>query len=76
MVHILTTVRESERNYEKEKEEARVREQQARTTRPMQRPEYNFLSLNSSTPIKNIDTTTGNQNRHTERSIHFNPNPI
>ena len=52
MVHILTTVRESERNYEKEKEEARVREQQARTTRSSQRPEYNFLTLNSSTPIK------------------------
>ena len=61
MVHILTTVRESERNYEKEKEEARVREQQARTTRSSQRPEYNFLTLNSSTPIKNT-STTGNQN--------------
>ena len=44
-------------------------------TRATQRQEYNFLSLNSSTPIKNT-ATTGNQNQHTERSIHFNPNPI
>ena len=75
MVHIITTLRESERNYEKEKEEARIREQQTRTTRSTQHPEYNFLTLNSSTPIKNMGTT-GNQNQHTERSIHFNPNPI
>ena len=61
MVHILTTLRESERNYEKEKEEARIREQQARATRQAQRPEYNFLTLNSSTPIKNTGST-GNQN--------------
>ena len=74
IAHILTTVRESERNYGKAKEEARVREQ-ARTTRSSQRPEYNFLSLNSGTLIKNTGTTE-NQNRHTERSIHFNPNPI
>ena len=76
VVQILTAVRESERIYEKEKEEARVREQQARTTRPSQRSEYNFLSLNSSTPIKNTDTTSGNQNRQTERGIHLNPNTI
>ena len=75
-VQILTTVRKIERTYKKEKEEARVREQQARATRPSQRPEYNFPSLNSSTPIKNTDTTAGNQNRQTERVIHFNPNTI
>ena len=62
VVQILTAVRESERIYEKEKEEARVREQQARTKRPPQRSEYHFFSLNSSTPINNIDSTSGNQN--------------
>ena len=72
----MTTIRESEKTYEKEKEEARVREQQARATRPSQRPEYNFLSLNSSTPIKNTGNTAGNQNLQTERGIHFNPNTI
>ena len=35
--------------------------------------EYNFLTLNSSTPIKDTNTTS-NQNQHTERNIHFNPN--
>ena len=75
-VQILTTVRKIDRTYKKEKEETRVREQQARATRPSQRPEYNFPSLNSSTPIKNTDTTAGNQNRQTERVIHFNPNTI
>ena len=69
-------MRESERTYEKEKEEARVREQQARATGSSQRPEYNFLSLNSSIPIKNTSTTAGKQNRQTERGIHFNPNTI
>ena len=61
MIHIITTIRESERNYEKEKEEARIRQQQVRATRSSQRPEYNFLTLNSSTLIKNTGTT-GNQN--------------
>ena len=75
MVHIITAVRESERNYEKEKEEARIRDQQTKASRSTHRPEYNFFTLNSSTPIKNTGTTE-NQNRHTERSIHFNPNPI
>ena len=79
IVHIVTTVRESDRNYEKEKERARIREQQTQASRSIHRPEYNFLTLNSSTPIKNMGTTafqtTGNQNRHAERNIHFNPNP-
>ena len=76
VVQILTTVRESERIYEKEKEEARVREQQAKATGSSQRPEYNFLSLNSSTPIKNTGATAEKENHQTERGIHFNPNTI
>ena len=56
---MLNTIRESERIYEKEKEEARIQEEQARATRATQRPEYNFLSLNSSTPIKNTATVKG-----------------
>ena len=79
MVHIVTTVRESDRDYEKENERARIRDQQKQSSKSIHKPEYNFLTLNSSTPIKNTGTTafqtTGNQNRHTERSIHFNPNP-
>ena len=76
LVQVLTTVRESEKAYKKEKEEARIREQQARKPRQPPRQEYNFLSLNSCTPIKNTDTTTENQNHQAERGISFNPNTI
>ena len=66
IVNIVTTVRESDRDYEKEKERARFRDQQTQASRSTHRPEYNFLTLNSSTPIKNTRTTafqtTGNQN--------------
>ena len=75
LTEILKNIRESEEKYEKEKEEARLREQQARVNKPVQRHEYNYLSPSSSTPIKNTDTRTGNQNRHTE-GVHFNPNTV
>ena len=56
-----------------------MRDQQTQASRSIHRSEYNFLTLNSSTPIKNTGTTafqtTGNQNQHRERNIHFNPNP-
>ena len=51
VARMATTIKESERAYEKEQEEAK---QQARATRSAQRTEYNFLSLNSSTPIKTL----------------------
>ena len=72
VTRMVTAVRESERAYEKEQEEAK---QQARAMRSMQRTDYNFLSLNSSTPIKNTGTA---ESRHQpiERTTHFNPNPI
>ena len=62
LTQILKSIRESEEKYEKEKEEARLREQQARANKPVQRHEYNYASPNSSTPIKNTDIRTGNQN--------------
>ena len=70
ITRIARTITESERAYEKEQEEAK---QQARATRSTQRTDYNFLSLNSSTPIKNTGTA---ENRHqpTERTTHSNPN--
>ena len=75
LTQILKSIRESEEKYKKEKEEARLREQQARANKPAQRHGYNYLSPNSSTPIKNTDTRTGNQNRQT-KGVHFNPNTI
>ena len=62
LTQILKSIRESEERYEKEKEEARLREQQARANKPVQRHGYSYLSPNSSTPIKSTDTRTGNQN--------------
>ena len=75
LTEILTNIRESKEKYEKEQEEIKLREQQARTKKPVQRHDYNYLSPNSSTPIKNTDTRTTNQNRQTE-GVHFNPNTI
>ena len=75
LTEILKSIRESEEKYEKEQEEAKLREQQARVNKPVQRHEYNYLSPNSSTPIKNADTRTANQNRQTE-GVHFNPNTV
>ena len=71
LVRILNTVKENEYTYEKEQEAAR---QQARAARSTHRTEYNFPSLNSSTPIKNTGTTE-NRQQPTERTTHFNPNP-
>ena len=72
IVRIANTIRENEKAYEKGQEEAK---QQARTPRSAQRTDYNFLSLNSSTPIRNTGTT---ENRHQppERTNHFIPNSI
>ena len=75
LTQILKSIRKSEEKYEKEKDKARLREQQARANKPVQRHEHNYLSQNSSTPIKNTDTRTGNQNRQTE-GVHFNPNTV
>ena len=75
LVQILKGLRETETKYEKEKEEVRLREQQARANKPVQRHENNYLRPNSSTPIKNTDTVAGIQNCQTE-GVHFNPNTV
>ena len=69
LIRILTIVKESELAYQKGQEAAG---QQAMAARPTHRPEYNFPSLNSSTPIKNTGTM---ENKQPERTTHFNPNP-
>ena len=72
LVRIANTIRESEKAYEKGQETAK---QQARTARSAQRIDHNFLSLNSSTPIKNTGTSE-NRQQPPQRTTHFNPNPI
>ena len=71
LVRIMNTVKEGEYTYEKEQEAAK---QLARAAISTHRPEYNFTSLNSSTPIKNMGTTD-NRQQPPERTTHFNPNP-
>ena len=61
LTQILKSIRESGEKYKKEKEEARLREQQARANKPVQRYEYNYLSPKSSTPIRNKETQTPGQ---------------
>ena len=56
VVEMITAVIESEQNYEKEKEEARNKEQQVRLARQTNRSDFNFLTMNSSTPIRNNNT--------------------
>ena len=51
------------------------REHQARANKQIQRCDYNYLSLNSSTPIKNADIGTATQGWQTE-GVHFNPNTV
>ena len=41
---MLTKIRESERNYEKEKAEARTRDQQAKAARQSNRSEFNYIT--------------------------------
>ena len=55
---MITAVRESKENYEKEKEEARNKEQQVRLARQTNRADFNFLTMNSSTPIRNTNTVS------------------
>ena len=77
VVEMIRAVRESEQNYEKEKEEARNKEQQVRLARQTNRSDFNFLTMNSSTPTRNnnmISQTSTNQ--QTETAVHFNPNTI
>ena len=78
VVEMITAVRESKQNYEKEKE-ARNKEQQVRLARQTNRSDFNFLTMNSSTPIRNNNTvsqTRTNQHQHKETAVHFDPNTI
>ena len=45
----------------------------------MNRPDFNFLTVNASTPIRNTNAaprTRTNHHQQTETAIHFNPNPV
>ena len=69
-VEMLTAIRESEENYKKEQEQARIREEQLRSTRQTSRSDINLLTLANSTPIRNTNTTPD------QPGVHFNTNPV
>ena len=70
-VEMLNAIRESEENYRKEHEQARVREEQLRSTRQTSRSDINlYPTLANSTPIRNTNT------RSDQPGVHFNTNPV
>ena len=70
-VEMLTAIRESEENYKKEQEQARIREEQLRSARQTSRSDINlYPTLANSTPIRNANT------RSDQPGVHFNTNPV
>ena len=69
-VEMLTAIRESEENYKKEQEQARIREEQLRSARQTSRSDINLLMPANSTPIRNTNT------RSDQPGVHFNTNPV
>ena len=68
---MLNAIRESEENYRKEQEQARIREEQLRSARQTSRSDINlYPTLANSTPIRNTNT------RSDQPGVHFNTNPV
>ena len=70
-VEMLNAIRESEENYRKEQEQARIREEQLRSARQTSRPDINlYPTLANSTPIRNTNI------RSDQPGVHFNTNHV
>ena len=70
-VEMLNAIRESEENYKKEQEQARIREEQLRSARQTSRSDINlYPTLANSTPIRNTNT------RSDQPGVHFNTNAV
>ena len=70
ITEVIKAVRESQENYEREQEEAKSRDQQLRLKRQTNRSDFNFLTMISSTPIRNGNT------RADQPAVHFDTNTI
>ena len=71
VVEMLNTIKESEENYKREQEQARIRDEQLRSARQTNRSDINlYPTLANSTPIRNSNT------RSDQPGVHFNPNPV
>ena len=70
-VEMLNTIKESEENYKREQEQARIRDEQLRSARQTSRSDINlYPTLPNSTPIRNSNT------RSDQPGVHFNTNPV
>ena len=70
-VEMSNAIKESEENYKREQEQARIRDEQLRSTRQTSRSDINlFPTLANSTPIRN------NNMRSDQLGVHFNTNPV
>ena len=67
---MLNAVKQSEENYAREQEQARVRDEQLRSARQTNRSDFNYLTLANSTPIRNDNA------RSDQPGVHFNTNPV
>ena len=71
VVEMLNTIKESEENYKREQEQARIRDEQLRSARQTSRSDINlYPTLANSTPIRNNNT------RSDQQGVHFNANPV
>ena len=70
-VEMLNAIKESEENYRREQEQARIRDEQLRSARQTSRSDINlYPTLAKSTPIRNSNT------RSDQPGVHFNTNPV
>ena len=70
-VEMLNAIKESEENYKREQEQARIRDEQLRSARQTSRSDINLYPiLANSTPIRNSNT------RSDQPGVHFNAKPV
>ena len=70
-VEMLNAIKESEENYKREQEQARIRDKQLRSARQTSRSDINlYPTLANSTPIRNSNT------RSDQPGVHYNTNPV
>ena len=70
-VEMLNAIKESDENYKREQEQARIRDEQLRSARQTSRSNINlYPTLANSTPIRNSNT------RSDQPGVHFNTNPV
>ena len=70
VTEMLKAVKQSKENYEREQEQARIRDEQLRSARQTSRSDFNFPTLTNSTPIRKDNA------RSDQPGMHFNTNPV